>query len=104
MTFFVAILNIGINYFLIPVFGMHGAALATLIAHVLLFVFHEITARFIVKNFEYPWHIYIQGPVVITVVVIMAYLLRDLFYIRWIITAFVAAYMLYDIIKNKSIF
>ena len=104
ITFFVALLNIAINYFLIPVLGMFGAALATLIAHILLFVFHEVTARFIVKDFEYPWHIYIPGIVVITVMIIAGYFLKDLFYIRWVITAFVAAYMLRDIIKNKSIF
>lgn len=52
ITFFAAILNIVLNYILIPQYGAYGAAYATLISFFSLYV---ITLIFVFKYIDLPW-------------------------------------------------
>ena len=103
-TFSAALLNIIINYLLIPRYGFIGAAIGTVVSHIILFLFHEIIARFIIKNFEYPWHIYFPGICCVVIFSICSFLLKDLVFIRWGLFFFVSLYLFIDILKNKSLF
>ena len=52
VTVFAAIVNISMNYILIPINGAIGAAQATLIAFVVMFV---IVKFIVVRTSEMPW-------------------------------------------------
>lgn len=104
-TFFAAGVNIIINFLLIPNYGIIGAAVGTMIAHCILFLFHFIIARFIMKQeFEYKYHIFIPGFLVILAFCIITPLIKDYIIIRWIIACLIGLYLLHDIYKKKSIF
>lgn len=104
VTFVVAIMNILINWWLIPTYGIVGAAIGTLTAHIVLFLLHDFSARVIVKEYEYPWHIYLPGLIIVISTVIGTVFFKDLFYVRWILALFIGIYMLRDLYTNKSIF
>jgi O-antigen/teichoic acid export membrane protein len=47
-TLLAGLINIGLNYWLIPEFGYIAAAYTTLVSYILLFLFHYFNAKFIV--------------------------------------------------------
>jgi O-antigen/teichoic acid export membrane protein len=47
-----ALINIGLNYLLIEIMGMVGAAVATFISYVILFAMHEFAARKIIRGYN----------------------------------------------------
>lgn len=49
-TFLAGFTNIGLNYWLIPMFGYIAAAYTTLFSYMLLFIFHYINAKFVIKE------------------------------------------------------
>jgi O-antigen/teichoic acid export membrane protein len=103
-TICAALINIACNFFLIPRYHGLGAAITTLIAFAFLFIFHEINARLILKNYDYQIKMYFTGLIPVIFTVILFYLLKDMWYVRWIIGFFLGLYLLSRIIKNKAIF
>lgn len=105
-TSFACIFNIGLNYILIKLIGMTGAAIATLLSYMLLFIFHTIAAEFIIKE-EYHYkgfkNIYIYIPIVL-IGCGLFYLIRDFALLRWGIFAALAIALVVRTIKNRSIF
>lgn len=105
ITFVAAGINILIDFLLIPKYGIIGAAVGTMIAHVILFLFHFITARFIIKSeFEYKWHIFLPGLIIVCIACAITPFFRDFIILRWVLAASIGIYLLIDIYKNKSIF
>jgi len=104
-TFFAAVINIILNAFLIPDFGMYGAALATAISYGLLFMAHYIIASNIK---EMHFHMYIKnffpGIFIVLLFSIMFYIMKDLLIIRWILGILLGIFAIVKIIKRKSIF
>ncbi|MGP3778033.1 lipopolysaccharide biosynthesis protein [Halanaerobium saccharolyticum] len=49
-TFIAGFVNIGLNYWLIPIFGYVAAAYTTFVSYILLFVLHYSNARFVLKE------------------------------------------------------
>jgi len=49
-TLFTAGINIGLNYWLIPIFGYVAAAYTTLVSYFLLFLFHFLNVKYILKE------------------------------------------------------
>ncbi len=49
-TLLAGLINVGLNYWLIPKFGYMAAAYTTLVSYMLLFAFHYINARFVMKE------------------------------------------------------
>jgi O-antigen/teichoic acid export membrane protein len=49
-TFIAGFVNIGLNYWLIPIFGYTAAAYTTFASYILLFVLHYSNARFVLKE------------------------------------------------------
>jgi O-antigen/teichoic acid export membrane protein len=99
-----AIINIICNFAFIPVYAGLGAAIATLIAFVFMFIFHEIIARFIIKNYDYNFMMYLKGLIPVIIVSVLYYFTQGLWYIRWGIGIILGIYLLKRIIKNKAIF
>ena len=101
-----AVVNIVLNALLIPKYELCGAAIATLISYVLLFVFHQLCARKMQDELQYPYGIlfFIKPIGIILMAVILFYIVQNLLIIRWGIAAIVGVYLVWNIVKNKSIF
>lgn len=84
-----ALINIGLNYLFIPRFGGLGAAAATAISFIILFLFHNFIVYFIVKGFGIKPTSYLPSIVVVLLCFIIAILTFELIYIRMIITGFI---------------
>lgn len=50
MTITAGLINIGLNYWLIPKYGYVAAAYTTLVSYMLLFVFHYLNSKFIINE------------------------------------------------------
>lgn len=100
-----AVLNIIFNFLLIPPFGMYGAAFATCISFLALFAVHYIIASHIK---EMLFHIrlldFIPGLACVLLAVGLFYLLKDFWYVRWVVGVIVGGFEGYRIVKRKSIF
>ncbi len=99
------ILNIILNTFMIPKWGMYGAAIATAISYLALFFMHY----YIVKNLkEQRYHlsakIFIPGLIGMIVASIAFYIFSSWWYIRWAIGVILGCIELYRIYKRKTIF
>ena len=103
-TIFAAIINVIFNLFLIPIYAGIGAAIASLISFVSLFIFHEIVARFVIKNYENKLRLYLTGLMPVGIIVVIFYFIQELWYVRWGIGLVLGVYLLRRIIKNKAIF
>ena len=80
-----AILNIVLNIILIPKLGAMGAALTTLIAHIMEFSLHTINVKFIIKapDYEYKFSFFLRGLIFVFLSIACFYLLFDMWYVRW---------------------
>lgn len=103
-TLCAAIINIAFNFLLIPAYGIVGAAVATLIGHIFSFIFHDIIARFIVKDFEYRCTFYIQGIIPVSCISILYYYTLDIWWLRWILGFSIGIYLLKRIMQRRSLF
>ena len=97
--------NIALNYVLIPLWGMTGAAVATLLSYAALWLFHLILARVSIKS-EYHFkekrfYLYLLFTVMGTA---LFYVIEDMWYIRWFLFLVLAAAVLYRLKKQRSIF
>lgn len=99
-----AAINLILNYFMIPSFGVFGAAFATLVSYGFLFIFHYIAANYVIEEeceYKIGFFLYYALPVVI--VCISYYFLSELWYIRWFLAGGMGIVLLHRIIKNKAI-
>jgi O-antigen/teichoic acid export membrane protein len=103
-TTIAALINILCNLVLIPVYAGVGAAIATLIAYVFLFFFHEIVARYIIKGYEFKWYLYIMGFISVLISIVLFYFLLEKWIIRWSLGIILGITLLIRIKKNKEIF
>lgn len=100
-----AIINVIMNALLIPRYSIYGAVTGSLVSHIFLFGIHEVFAKFVVKKkYEYNLMLFIPWISIMVVFSVLFYILKDLWIIRWIMSLGVGSYLLYGIIKNKSIF
>jgi len=80
-TIIAAAVNVLLNAVWIPDFGINGAAFATSVSYAMLWIFHEIVARFIVRNYN----IHIIDSVISFSVVLIAFIVMVFTDInRWI--------------------
>lgn len=100
-----ALVNIGLNFVFIPMFGIVGSALATLIAHIMLFVFQQIISSYIIKHsYHYSWRFFVPGILIMTIVTVGFYSLENLILIRWGIGLLFSVYFFFDIYRRKKLF
>ena len=104
-TMMAAVVNIILNYFLIPPYGIYGAAIATSVSYGALAVFHYLNARFVSKLEMYlKLTMFIPGFLLLGAGIGLFFLLADLPVIRWILGALLGIFELYRCIKRKTIF
>lgn len=103
-TILAAILNIVLTLVLTPIYGLPGAAFATMIAYIALFIFHFCIARFALGDNNYPGHYYVIGIISVILISALCYPLANFYIIRWVI-AFIALICVgVRVVKTRSIF
>jgi len=102
-TIITASINIGLNFWLIPLYGAVGAAIATLISYCVLLLLHDINARYRIKNYDFSWTFYLKGSVPVTIMAVLYFPLLKLWYIRWGIAIILGVLLLRRFIKTKTI-
>lgn len=100
-----AVVNCILNYILIPIIGMAGAAVATLIAYILLWIFHHLVSKYIIRQgYHYKIREFLPGLSVMVIFAVLVVLLQDYIVVRWALAAVVGVLGLRHLIKTKSIF
>lgn len=89
-TLATAILNIILNYILIPHYGILGAGIATMLSYIFLFMLHDVIARFVIKGFHYSYRFYMRGIVIVVPMLVTAYALLEHVIVRWSIAVLIA--------------
>lgn len=77
-----AAINLVLNYLLVPMRGIEGAAIAMLIAYLVLFTLHELVARFILGDYNVKFSSYIPSALVVIIAMLFSYILMESFYFR----------------------
>ena len=100
-----AVLNVGLNYIFIKLFGFIAAAYTTLLCYVLFSVCHYFFMKRIMKTRHVDVEIYNMKAMVITssaviIISIVMVPLYDVFYIRWGIMLFTLVFL---ISKRKDV-
>lgn len=106
ITITASLVNILLNFCLIRLVGMPGAAIATALSHGLQLTLHYLYCRFGIGKAEYPfplklWIGYLAAYLVVMVVVCLT---QDAWLLRWGFGAVLGIWELHRIIKRKSLF
>lgn len=103
-TVLAALLNIALNYLLIPSYGYYGAAIATMVSYLALFAFHYCSARFLLGDRNFPLRKYLAGLGCVLAATAVYYPLRGFVVARWVIGVGLVALMLGRVIRTRTIF
>ena len=100
-----AAVNLVLNYVFIRLFGMAGAAVATLLAHGLQLAMHEIYSRLVLGRGSYPFPLAagIKNALCLAGAVLLFYAGRELWLPRWSLGAALGLWELYRIVKRRSL-
>lgn len=100
-----AVINCILNYFLIEYMGMSGAAVATLISYVLLWIFHHLVSKYVIKeNYHYRIKQFMPALIIMVICAVFVYLMQDNMILRWGAALVVGVIALRHLIKEKTIF
>lgn len=99
-TITAAIINIVINWFFIPRYGMYAAALSTLCAYIVLFFMHFILVKVKYKHTDFPFSFNLIGIGVVTSASLITYIFINNLFIRWSIILIILSLAIYLIVKN----
>ena len=100
-----AVINCVLNYFLIRRIGMSGAAVATLISYILLWLFHHLVSKYIIKeNYHYRIKQFMPALIVMIICSVYVYMLQDNIILRWAAALVVGVVALRHLVKTKTIF
>lgn len=103
-TIITGIINVALNFWWIPFWGMYGAALATLISYILCFAFHEIVARKFIGNFYVKMKLYYRYLLILVLTAIVSWMFLDFIIFRWMAAFIYGAILLKRILKDKELF
>ncbi len=98
-----ALVNIALNFWMIPLWGGIGAAIATAISYLALYLFHDYIARHILKGFEIPYKIFLPGIAIVTAATLFYYIAFDSWLLRWVVGAAIGVFVIVRVVKKKSI-
>lgn len=100
-----AVINCILNYFLIEYMGMSGAAVATLVSYVLLWIFHHLVSKYVIKeNYHYRIKQFMPALIIMVICAVFVYLMQDYMILRWGTALIVGVIALRHLIKVKTIF
>lgn len=94
-----AVVNIVLNIVLIPTYGIYGAAIATVISYVALFIFHFIISKSLYSTTEVPLLYFLRVMTFVLIYAGIMYIFMDNIFIRW---SFGAGYLIYYLYKNQD--
>ena len=105
ITISCAVVNLGLNYVLIRTFGTVGAALATTLSHLLQLTMHHVYASRVLGNGAYPYPVkmWIGYSICFLGAMAAAYLMTDLWLVRWGVGAVLGLWELYRIRKRRGL-
>ena len=103
-TLLAAIVNVILVVTLVPAYGMLGAAVATMVAYLFLFLFHFLIARFFLGDRNYPAFVFFGGMVAVLLMAALSCILQDHAVIRWMIALAMLVTLTYRLIKVRTIF
>lgn len=103
-TIVATVVNIGMNSLLIPLIGVFGAALASLIAFVLLFVMHDLIARSKTPDYPFKRAWYLRGIAPMVAVLAASYVFLNNVVVRWALCILIFACFSYRLFKRKTLF
>lgn len=100
-----AILNCILNYLLIPVSGMTGAAIATLIAYCFLWLFHHLVAKYLLRqSYHYEIRMFMKPLTILIICCVITNILLPYMLIRWLMAIGVGIILLCHLSKVKTLF
>ena len=104
-TVVAAVVNLGLNYCFIRLFGMTGAAVATLLSHCFQLAIHEWYSRLSLGKQAYPFPLAVEVKYTAAFAgaVVLFYALREAWYIRWPLAAAVGVWELHRVWKRRSL-
>ena len=98
-------LNVLLNYFFIPVYGMYGAAIATAISYLMLYFLHYIVVMKMTNNkYHLPITKFATGLIAVVFGTVVFYFFKDFWQVRWIFGITIGTWELYRMIKRKGVF
>ncbi len=98
-----AVVNIVLNYIFIPQYGQTGAAVATALSYFMLFVFHEMIARYVIGAYPIPRRFACIQILLACLIAVSYYMLQDIWTIRWMLASAAGIYAVIRIYKRKAI-
>lgn len=99
-----AIVNIVCNFLLVPIWGIWGAAAATLIAYIVLFLFHEFTVKEVLYKYGFTMKFFIKGIIPAVAAIAAFYLAYEWWIVRWLLALCVGILLLWKLYKQRCIF
>lgn len=104
-TCITALINIILNGMLIPIWGYLGAAIATALSYLGLFIAHYLIASKLQNGKPYvSLFSFVKWLMPILIAVVLFYYLKDMFAIRWIIAIALGVVCIGRIIKRRAVF
>lgn len=101
-TFIAAIVNIVLDWILIPIYGIMGAAFTTLFSYIVSFLMHYRYSKKLNSEL-YPFKIYLLPLAIVTLMTIVSYVFLDVWIVRWIIAFLIGTGCLIAFIKRNKI-
>lgn len=95
--------NIALNFWFIPNMGILGAAITTLIAYGMLFLFHYLIVKFIIKGFQISFKNLIIPAFLISAAAALTYILMNASGARWAIAMSALVFSFFVYRKSKDI-
>lgn len=99
-----AICNIGLNYIMVPYMGGNGAAIASLISYVMLFVFHHFSVKENGLKYTFSFGLYLKGIIGVGICTLAYYVLFDILIARIVLFLGLGMFELSKIKKWKALF
>lgn len=106
ITITASLVNIALNYVLIRLVGMPGAAIATAASHGLQLTLHYLYCRFMLGKGDYPFplKLWIGYLAAFLAVMVLVFLADGAWLLRWGFGAALGIWELHRIIKRKALF
>ncbi|MCR4792056.1 MAG: oligosaccharide flippase family protein [Lachnospiraceae bacterium] len=99
-TITASVINVVLNYLLMPIYGYQVAAITTLIGYFVLMVYHYCACRIITQRETYNFIFEIILFFVLVCFAIASYLLFDAIILRWIIAVVLMGFIGYLVLQN----
>lgn len=106
ITLIAGCMNLLLNYYMIPIWGIYGAAVATTISHVMQFLLHFIGTKILIKDEQFPFKFsfFLCGTIITLAVCVIFYVGEKLWVLRWGTAFIIGLFEVYRIYKRKAIF